>query len=103
MELRYRQALELPGGTGPSGRRSYKDDDGTLVKRVEIVGTDIAYLVRSWKQADGLYTTALTTPDGRELDRTTDLPGKSPGWQVHRAAHAAMIERLLAASAGRNA
>jgi hypothetical protein len=42
VELRYRQALDLPGSTGPTGRRSYKDDDGALVKRVEVVGTVIA-------------------------------------------------------------
>ena len=30
-DITFHPVLDLPGGAGPTGRRLYKDDDGTLV------------------------------------------------------------------------
>jgi hypothetical protein len=39
-DITFHPVLDLPGGAGPTGRRLYKDDDGTLVGELvdEITG-----------------------------------------------------------------
>jgi hypothetical protein len=63
-DVTFHPLLDLPGGTGPSGRRLYKDDDGTLVGELVDTITGARYRSCAYRHSADDWTILLYAGDG---------------------------------------
>ncbi|RKQ90931.1 hypothetical protein C8N24_0746 [Solirubrobacter pauli] len=78
-----RRAIDKSGGSGTTGRRWHKDDDGTFLHEVTLRRTKTGHakptglFIRDWI-AGKQKTMVLEDASGRELARTEGLPVVEP-------------------------